>query len=408
MSLVTEKDLELVDAVQINPRASWGTVGNAIGLSAVSARRRWARLAASGTAWTGSTLGPELFRGGFLEIICRPGTVGGVAAALCELPQVITVGRSIGDFDLYAITVAATDVAVDRALLAEVAALGVDRLRAQMYTRVHGGPDWRLSVLNRAQSLLVRQDGRRLAQEATVPEEGRRLFAALFGDARRSYVELADELGSSPQVVRRRLALMQARGQINLRADIARPLAGYPLAGLLWIAAPDDVVGDAGRWLAGRAENRFCAEVLAAANLVVVLDLRLPEHLAEFVARFSAEFPAAQVVDRRAVVTLLKVHGRILDDQGRSVRTVAVDPWRGFGAGAGSDAPKAAARPGLADSRRGYFRAMTNPAIRSQPTGDVDIAVPDDEEQTSPSGQSEPEPSVDPANLDHPEELMGE
>ncbi len=65
-------------------------------------------------------------------------------------------------------------------------------------------------------------------------------------------------------------------------------------------------------------------------------------------------------------------------------------------------------RPGLADSRRGYFRAMTNPAIRQQPTGDVDIAVPDDEEQASPSGQAEPEPSVDPANLDHPEELMGE
>ncbi len=51
---------------------------------------------------------------------------------------------------------------------------------------------------------------------------------------------------------------------------------------------------------------------------------------------------------------------------------------------------------------------MTNPAIRSQPTGDVDIAVPDDEEQASPSGRSEPEPSVDPANSDHPEELMGE
>jgi len=51
---------------------------------------------------------------------------------------------------------------------------------------------------------------------------------------------------------------------------------------------------------------------------------------------------------------------------------------------------------------------MTNPAIRLQPTGGVDIAVPDDEEQASPSGRSEPEPSVDPANLDHPEELMGE
>ncbi len=51
---------------------------------------------------------------------------------------------------------------------------------------------------------------------------------------------------------------------------------------------------------------------------------------------------------------------------------------------------------------------MTNPAIHPQPNDNVDIAVPDDEEQASPSGKSEPEPSVDPANLDHPEELMGE
>ncbi len=55
-----------------------------------------------------------------------------------------------------------------------------------------------------------------------------------------------------------------------------------------------------------------------------------------------------------------------------------------------------------------YFRAMTNPAIHPQPNEDVDIAVPDDEELASSSGKSEPEPSVDPANLDHPEELMGE
>ena len=53
---------------------------------------------------------------------------------------------------------------------------------------------------------------------------------------------------------------------------------------------------------------------------------------------------------------------------------------------------------------------MSNPAIRPQPNGDVDIVVPDDEADALVEGEGtpEPEPSVDPANLDHPEELMGE
>ncbi|HSP39519.1 MAG TPA: hypothetical protein VLR26_17405 [Frankiaceae bacterium] len=51
-----------------------------------------------------------------------------------------------------------------------------------------------------------------------------------------------------------------------------------------------------------------------------------------------------------------------------------------------------------------------NPAIRPQPNGDVDIAVP--EEQASEVAQNpeetSPEASTNPENLDHPEELMGE
>jgi hypothetical protein len=59
----------------------------------------------------------------------------------------------------------------------------------------------------------------------------------------------------------------------------------------------------------------------------------------------------------------------------------------------------------------GTVRGMSdNPAIRQQPNGDVDIAVPDDEArevQQNPE-QTAPEASTNPENLDHPEELMGE
>jgi hypothetical protein len=48
-----------------------------------------------------------------------------------------------------------------------------------------------------------------------------------------------------------------------------------------------------------------------------------------------------------------------------------------------------------------------NPAIHKQPSGDVDIDVP---ERRARAGESERETdlSTDPENLDHPEELMGE
>ncbi|MDQ1673120.1 MAG: hypothetical protein QOC98_1682 [Frankiaceae bacterium] len=53
-----------------------------------------------------------------------------------------------------------------------------------------------------------------------------------------------------------------------------------------------------------------------------------------------------------------------------------------------------------------------NPAIRQQPNGDVDIAVPDekadDVAQQDPAATAAPEASTNPENLDHPEELMGE
>ena len=58
----------------------------------------------------------------------------------------------------------------------------------------------------------------------------------------------------------------------------------------------------------------------------------------------------------------------------------------------------------------GYWPKMTNPAIRPEPNGDVNIALPDEDTQAMANADSDPhpEPSVDPANLDHPEELMGE
>jgi hypothetical protein len=53
---------------------------------------------------------------------------------------------------------------------------------------------------------------------------------------------------------------------------------------------------------------------------------------------------------------------------------------------------------------------MTNPAVHPRPDKDTDVAIADDEKQALKEGRERPgpEPSVDPKNLEHPEELGGE
>jgi DNA-binding Lrp family transcriptional regulator len=328
MWTLSEQDLELVDALQLNPRATWDQVGSAVGLSAVSAARRWRQLADSGSAWSGSTLGPALFRGGFIELACSPGSADAVATRLCERPDVITVGRSLGDFDVYAITVSTRLVPPCDEVLSDLAGLPVIRARTQIYTRVFGGPEWRLTILNRARQERRAVSSRGRTRATPGPRDAeRRLFAALMADARRSHVELAAELGVSSQAIGRLVTRMQQRGHISFRADVARPLAGYPLAGLLWLTVPDSQVDDAGRWLATLPENRFCAHAVSAQNLIAIVNLHEPEQLSHIVQHFIAAFPDAAVAERRIITSLRKVHGRILDDNGRSLRMVTFDPW---------------------------------------------------------------------------------
>jgi DNA-binding Lrp family transcriptional regulator len=324
---LSETDLALVDAVQVNPRATWATIGGTLNVSAVTAARRWKALCASGAAWTGSTMGPELARGAFLELSCRPGGAAAVIEQLCERPDVLTVGRMLGEYDMYAITVAPTVESLKRSLFEDLSALGVHRMNAHVYPTIFGGQTWRLRILNRAMTERVREEAMRPLRSTPIDASDRRLFLALAHDGRRSYADLADEFGTTSQAVRRQVERMRRQGVLEFRADMARPLAGWPLAALLWLKVPDSLLEPVGRDLGAWAETRFCAPVVNDANLALILNLRSPEHLNVLVNRLTTAHPEIMVTERRLVLHLSKVHGHILDGEGRSRRIVPVDPW---------------------------------------------------------------------------------
>jgi DNA-binding Lrp family transcriptional regulator len=322
-----ETDLALVDAVQVNPRASWARIGAVLGVSPVTAARRWGSLTDAGVAWTSSVMGARLSCGAILEIASRPGRADSIIEALSEIPSVFTVGRTTGRFDLHALAVAPSIAALQALVFDATAGLDAHQISSHVYTKIHGGLRWRLNVLDPSQTERLREIPLRPLPQTRLGPADRQLYLALAGDARRSYNDLADQLGTTPQAVRRQLERMRRGGYIDFRTDMAFMLSGRPLRALLWLKVPDRDLDTVGRELGGWSETRVCATVASAANIVLVVSLRTPEHLEEIVMRLANTHPGIDVIDRRLMLSMSKIHGHILDEVGRTRRVVPVDPW---------------------------------------------------------------------------------
>ena len=326
METISEVDLEIVHAVQVEPRASWATISATLEVSAATAARRWAALQDAGVAWTGATIAPERFRGAVVEARCAPGRSDAVIEALCEHPDVYTVGRTAGKYDLFALTLSPTPQRLV-ACLDQVGRLPLAGHRAWVYPRVFGGPRWTLGVLSRTQVDAVREPAPRPSRGWPPSPFETAVFTALSADGRCSLADLGGEMGMSASSVGRRLGQVRRHGSLDLRADVARPLAGWPWAAMLWVAVPDALVDQVGRDVGGWPEVRFCAPVVATATLVLVVNLRDPDELEAIGARLVARHRQVQVTDRRVVLRLEKVHGHVLDKEGRSTRLVPLQPW---------------------------------------------------------------------------------
>lgn len=73
---LSELDLALVNALQINPRAAWTDLAKALDVDAATVARRWERLRAAGHAWVTAYPYGGSGAGALIEIDCAPGQAG--------------------------------------------------------------------------------------------------------------------------------------------------------------------------------------------------------------------------------------------------------------------------------------------------------------------------------------------
>ncbi|MBP2328287.1 DNA-binding Lrp family transcriptional regulator [Kibdelosporangium banguiense] len=162
----------------------------------------------------------------------------------------------------------------------------------------------------------------RQEQEAGLTAVDHRIIRALNTDGRMSFERLAEHAGLGPVAVRRRLTRLEGAGLVTFRCDTSRRLSGQAVAavyfGSIDVRDIEDVEGRI-RTLPG---IRAASLVAGPYNVVIDAWLRSAAEAHDLERKMSHVLPALRVQDRSVVLRTIKLLGRILDTEGRSVRSV--------------------------------------------------------------------------------------
>jgi len=334
---VDELDLALVNALQLRPRAPWSLLGQTLGISAVTAARRWHRLSEAGIAWvTAYGLPHPEDRGcvAYLDLDCAPARVRQIADDLAEDPHVMSIEHHSQGCDLV-VAAAFTDLAVvSRYTTERLGRLpGVNAVRVHLATGFYAeGIRWRLDSLDPAQRVELHDDhvgnGPPSGARVELREEDRELLIRLGIDGRLDQAGLAAATGLSPTTLRRRLNRMAASDAIRFRCEIAARDAGRPVLATFRAHLPPDRLDEVGPQLARLPEVRLCVSVTGTHNLILSVWQRSLADVQRLETALARRFPDLRVAERRVSLRTVKRMGRILDADGRAVRAVPMDIWR--------------------------------------------------------------------------------
>ncbi|MFB7717961.1 Lrp/AsnC family transcriptional regulator [Nocardia sp. NPDC056100] len=323
-----EQDLDLVNALQINPRASWTRIGASLGVDATTVARRWARLRGTKLAWM-TAYAPEFAVIGYVRVHCRADAVAMLSDRICAYECVFSVERTSGRYQLN-LSVAAEDAcALDDFAVRALAALpGVLDVRVAVGLRIYiEGGHWRPGALDPVQRTLLTDAQRHPPAPSRVRAGDIELMLALAPDARRGIAELAADTGLSETTVRRRLADMTGSGRLQIRCDFAQQSAGWTVNTNLWVRLPAGELDALGAELAQWPEIRLCAAATGASNVLVIAWLRSQHECILLENRLLQSFPNLDITERQLTLRALKRMGRLLAPDGAATGHIPFAVW---------------------------------------------------------------------------------
>ncbi|ALE04891.1 hypothetical protein AL755_04220 [Arthrobacter sp. ERGS1:01] len=332
--MLSELDLEIVNALQVNPRADWARVADALNLSAPTIARHWSALAEQGLAWVTPAPGPRYPRVGwsaFIYLSSSPADHEALVHRLCAEPAFGTVSLVSGAHDFFIDCFASSHEALMDILTGSFADLpGVTGREIVLITKLYRqATDWRHGTLEPGRARAVAA-GRQVPQQEFQPDRlDAVLLEELARDGRATWAELGAACGVSPQTAKRRLERFLATGYVALRCDTSMAFQQDLREVTLVLNVPATQVDAVGGYFADLPSCRLSAQVLGAQNLVVTLWVRDYLEVQGHERELAIRAPQSTVISRQAVIRNYKRLGHLLDETGRSCGLVPLPLWRG-------------------------------------------------------------------------------
>jgi DNA-binding Lrp family transcriptional regulator len=305
-------DAQLLHALQLDGRAPFSRIGEALGVSSQTIARRYARLRSSGALRVVGLTDPYLLG----EVVwvtrvhCTPDAATTVAEALARRQDTSWVQLTSGGTDIVCVARVAKHLDGDSLLLQKLPRTP-RVLNVTAYCVLHVFLGGAHGLLHKANILTARQE-RLLRRPAPVTRpleltgSDRQLLAVLRPDGRAPLTDLSRATGLSQTTVRRRMTELREAGVLTFDVDFDRRLLGLGVQALLWLSVAPVELDRVGRMLAEHSEIAYVAATTGSTNLLASVVCSSVSDLYDYITRRIAVLPAITQMETAPVVRSVK------------------------------------------------------------------------------------------------------
>jgi DNA-binding Lrp family transcriptional regulator len=311
-------DRQIIQALQIDPRAGFNSVGEVLGVSEQTVARRYRRLRGDGLLRVIGLVDQRYIGQSewMVRVGCRPGGVAPLADALARRDDVSWVTLSAGGSEIVCNIRSRTAEQRDDLLLQRLPATS-QVLSVTVHAILHryiGGAstDWvgygATLTPDQIEALRLPISEAPAVSVALEPDD-EPLLDALAADGRFSYAALATASGMTQGRVTRRLDALRRAGIIYFDVDLATQPMGFAASAYLWLTVEPACLVAAGEQVAAHQEVPFAAAITGPANLTATVVCRDTEDLYRYVTTKISAIPGVRQLEVSPILRRAKQAG---------------------------------------------------------------------------------------------------